>query len=90
MKTMLAEILKQKRVAAGLSQRDVANKLGYGTPQFISNWERSISRPPIAAIKTVAALYKIEAQGLFEMILQEEVAEVTNALKLKYKSSKAV
>ena len=42
----LAKGLKQKRVAAGLSQRDVSDELGYSTPQFISNWERGISCPP--------------------------------------------
>jgi len=63
-KNMLADFLKQKRVAAGLSQRDVADKLGYSTPQFISNWERGVSHPPINALKKLGELYKVSADDL--------------------------
>lgn len=37
--------LQQARLAKGLSQTEVARKLGYSTPQFVSNWERGRCAP---------------------------------------------
>lgn len=88
-KNVLAEFLKQKRVTAGLSQRDVADKLGYSTPQFISNWERGVSHPPISALKKLGELYKVSAEDLFEVTLDATVHEVTQDLRRKFASSKA-
>lgn len=88
-KNMLADFLKQKRVAAGLSQRDVADKLGYSTPQFISNWERGVSHPPINALKRLGELYKVSAEDLFEVTLSATIHEVTQDLRRKFATSKA-
>ncbi|MGZ3774671.1 MAG: helix-turn-helix domain-containing protein [Pseudobdellovibrionaceae bacterium] len=87
-KNMLAEFLKQKRVTVGLSQRDVADKLGYSTPQFISNWERGVSHPPISALKKLGELYKVSAEDLFEVTLEATIQEVTQDLRRKFASSK--
>lgn len=88
-KNVLAEFLKQKRISAGLSQRDVADKLGYSTPQFISNWERGVSQPPINSLKRLGDLYKISADDLFEVTLNATIQDVTQELKRKFANSKA-
>jgi transcriptional regulator with XRE-family HTH domain len=88
-KNMLADFLKEKRVAASLSQRDVADKLGYSTPQFISNWERGVSHPPINAIKKLGELYKVSADELFEVTLSATIQEVTQDLRRKFASSRS-
>lgn len=81
----LASFLKASRVKAGLSQKDVANHLGYETPQFISNWERSISSPPVTSLKKLAELYGVSAEKLFEIVLAEEITTVTESLRRKFK-----
>ena len=86
---MLSDFLKDKRMAAGLSQRDVADKLGYSTPQFISNWERGVSHPPISALKKLGDLYKISADELFEITLNTTIHEVTQDLRRKFANSKS-
>lgn len=57
--------LKKLRIKAGLKQKEVALKLGYSTPQFISNWERGISSPPVKSIKQLACIYKTSPEKLF-------------------------
>lgn len=84
----LGEYLKAKRLAAGLSQGDVAQKFGYSTPQFISNWERGESNPPISDIKKLAALYKIDAEELFETLLIATIQSTTEDLRRKFKQSR--
>lgn len=88
-RNQLADFLKRKRVSAGLSQRDVADKLGYSTPQFISNWERGVSNPPIASLKRLGEMYRIDAQELFEVTLSSTIEEVTMDLRRKFASSSA-
>jgi transcriptional regulator with XRE-family HTH domain len=57
--------LKKLRLKAGLKQIEVATALGYGSSQFVSNWERSVSWPPIKQVKTLARLYNIAPEKLF-------------------------
>jgi len=75
MKNQLAKFLADKRKTAGLSQRQVSDRLGYSTPQFISNWERGISNPPIGSVKRLGTLYKVSSEELFEVLLSSSVDE---------------
>lgn len=81
--------LQQKRKEAGLSQRDVSDKLGYSTPQFISNWERGVSNPPVNALKKLGAIYKTSPEKMFEEFLENEKAQLERDLKRKFNSGRA-
>lgn len=74
--------LKRARVAAGLSQRDVSNKMGYSTPQFISNWERGVSLPPMKSFKKLASILKIKEEDIAEFCFQHDLKELRKKYKL--------
>lgn len=74
-------IWKIYRLSVSLSQREVANALGYSTPQFISNWERGISNPPISIVKELAKLYKITPEEIIKKLEEIEIYQ----LRIKYK-----
>lgn len=80
--------LKDKRIAAGLSQRDVADRLKYSTPQFISNWERGVSQPPVSAIKKLSSMYSVPAESILSHMIETAKAEVEADLKRKFNNSK--
>lgn len=82
----LAQFLKEKRSISGLSQKDVATKLGYSTSQFISNWERGISQPPIHTLRTLAQMYNIAAEQMFDVLLENTMVQVQEDLKKKFYS----
>ena len=84
----LKEFLKRSRVRAGLSQRDVANHLKYKTPQFISNWERGLSGPPISEIKKLSGLYKINSDDLYQVMLNSAIESLKDDFAKRYKRSK--
>jgi transcriptional regulator with XRE-family HTH domain len=86
----LSKFLKDKRESAGLSQKQVADKLGYTTPQFISNWERGVSSPPLKTLKKVGELYHVSADELFKVTLETTLQQVTQDLKRKFYGRKAV
>ena len=80
----LAKFLKEKRSQAGLSQKDVATKLGYSTSQFISNWERGISQPPIHTLRKLAQMYAVAADQMFQVLLNATIDQVQSELKEKF------
>lgn len=80
----LAKFLKEKRTLASLSQKDVATKLGYSTSQFISNWERGISQPPIHTLRTLAQMYVVNPDQMFQVLLGATIDQVQIQLKEKF------
>ena len=69
----LAQFLRVAREKAGLTQKEVADQLGYKTSQFISNWERGHSIPPMNSLKTITKMYKISLNDLFEHIVSASI-----------------
>ena len=47
----LGQYLQDMRIRAEMTQREVSVKLGYSSAQFISNFERGISSPPLKKLK---------------------------------------
>lgn len=68
----LAYFLKTRRMKLGLSQNDVAEKLGYASAQFVSNWERGLSQPPAKKVEQVAKIYKVSKEKIVDLLLQEK------------------
>ncbi len=75
---IVGTFLKTMRQRAGLTQHDLASKLSYTTAQFISNWERGISLPPLDVLPKLSYLCKIPPRILVETLYsyQEEVLKL--------------
>lgn len=83
-----ADFLKNAREKSNLTQADVARELGYSTAQFVSNWERGLSYPPLKALKTLSKLYKVNMDELFNAILAISMHMTETSLRREYKSLK--
>ena len=59
-----------------MSQRAVAERMGYTTPQFISNWERGLTTPPEETFIEVVVLYGVELQEADEFLANIYLAEI--------------
>lgn len=81
---ILANFLKSKRIEAGITQRDVAAKLGYTTPQFISNWERGLSSPPIPILRKISEMYGVSEDDLFQVVLKATIRVVEHDLRNQF------
>jgi transcriptional regulator with XRE-family HTH domain len=64
--------LRTKREAKGLTQAQVATQLGYGSPQFISNIERGVSRVPVKSLRSFIDLYSLPTDEVIELLLEEK------------------
>ena len=80
----LGKLLKDKREKAGFSQAEVSKKLGYSSPQFVSNWERGLSTPPVVSLRAIAQLYKISPDNLFQVYLKSTLKQIEADLRKKF------
>ena len=73
-KRLLGQPLRDLRIKNDLTQNYVAETLGYTSAQFVSNWERGQSSPPVNVIGTLAKLYKVAPAELIRIFFrfQEE------------------
>lgn len=83
-RTDLARFLKEKRTASGLSQIEVAEKLGYSTSQFVSNWERGVASPPIKTLRRLATMYKIPVDEIYNLILRITLQKAERDLEREF------
>jgi transcriptional regulator with XRE-family HTH domain len=74
------EFLKQKRLKAGLSQSEVAELLGYSSPQFVSNFERGLCAPPLPALRLLVKAYGLSINDLVKRLLKQQQRLIEDAL----------
>jgi transcriptional regulator with XRE-family HTH domain len=87
-KKILANELKILRENQKLTQGEVAEFLGYSTAQFVSNWERGVSTPPMGILKTLAKKYNKDPEYLFSLIEKLEIEKCKISLKKRFALAK--
>ena len=80
---MLAKFIKDKREEVGLTQDDVGQSLLFKCGQFISNWERGVSYPPLTTLKPLAKKYGVEVELLKAVYAQQLKADFATELTEK-------
>lgn len=73
----IGQLIKTARTGAGLTQAQLAQKLGYSSPQFVSNWERAESLPPISTMPKIAKLTKTNYEA-YKTILRRDLDRILN------------
>lgn len=76
----LGQFLRQKREAANISQRQVAKTFNYKSSQFVSNWENGKSVPPVATLKRLKEMYKMDLDEIAEVIAKNVKTEIYKEL----------
>ena len=62
--------LKRMRKKRNVTQADLAKELGYGSSQFVSNWERGLCNPPYHAIPSISKFLQIPERKMVSTILE--------------------
>ncbi|MGD0904706.1 MAG: helix-turn-helix transcriptional regulator [Terracidiphilus sp.] len=63
--TTLANYLRYHRKRSGLSQREIAQLLGYPDQETVSRHERSYSVPPLIIALSYQAIFRVPVSDLF-------------------------
>lgn len=72
----LGRFLREARIDSDLSQKEVAKKLGYASPQFVSNWERGIASPPMHCLPKICRMYGVSKRQAKKVMLQDFITEI--------------
>ncbi len=67
----LGGFLREKREDSGVSQVDLAKKLGYSSSQFVSNWERGLATPPLKSLSKICDILDVDTREIVELVLNQ-------------------
>ncbi len=68
----LSNYLHQKRSAKNITQSNLASVLGYTSPQFISNWERGLAKPPFDTLRKMIKILDLDVDVLVTILVKME------------------
>jgi len=77
----LGAMLQKRRQKLGLTQKQIADALGYSSGQFLSNFERGIARPPLKKLKWLCKRYSLPPQSVARLIGESERKRALEALR---------
>jgi transcriptional regulator with XRE-family HTH domain len=66
----LGQVIKEFRSKANFTQKDLAEKLGYNIPQFISLMENGHSKIPLNVLGELITLLKIPEKMVMDLLLE--------------------
>jgi transcriptional regulator with XRE-family HTH domain len=81
---ILATYLKEAREKSGRTQKQVSDLLGYSSAQFVSAWERAEREPPMNVIWTLAGLYELTPESLFDTMLAYRTSTLQSQLRADF------
>ncbi len=83
-KENLGTFIKEKRLKKGLSQAELADRLGYASPQFVSDWERAVSSPPIKKLPEISKELGVNLNTLFDLLVDLATTQLKESLNEEF------
>lgn len=84
----LGSFIRRMRLEKEYSQADLAANLGYTSPQFISDWERGISSPPVKKLHELSVLLEVKVDVLFDLLVALSTEQLVENLSEEFKQTK--
>ena len=76
----IGNLVKDYRLSSGMTQLDLAKKLGYDGPQFVSLFERGLSKIPIETLGQLIVFLGIPEVKIRNALLESYKTEVLERL----------
>lgn len=78
----LGKKIRQLRFKAGLTQEQLAEKLGIGA-QAVSKWENAVAMPDITTLPLLAEVFGVSIDDLFDLTVEQRLNRVENRLDIE-------
>ena len=88
MKNSIGEVLRKAREKAKMSQTELANKMGYISPQFVSNWERGLCGVPASKAAMFCKITGMKITAMKALLLEEASRKLDKRFSLKLSAKK--
>ena len=77
----LGKKIKQLRFKAGLTQEQLAEKLGIGA-QSVSKWENAVAMPDITSLPLLSEIFGVSIDDLFDLTSEQRLNRIENGLDI--------
>ena len=71
----LGKKIRQLRFKAGLTQEQLAERMGVGA-QSVSKWENAVSMPDITALPLLAEIFGVSIDDLFDLSAEQRLNRI--------------
>ena len=78
----LGKKIRQLRFKAGLTQEQLAEKLGIGA-QAVSKWENAVAMPDISLLPSLAETFGVSIDELFDLTAEQRLNRIENSLDIE-------
>ena len=75
----LGKKIKQLRFKAGLTQEQLAEKIGIGA-QSVSKWENEVAMPDITTLPLLAEIFGVTIDDLFDLTVEQRLNRIENRM----------
>ena len=75
----LGKKIRQLRFRAGMTQEQLAEKLGIG-PQSVSKWENAVAMPDITTLPLLAEIFGTSIDDLFDLTAEQRLNRIENRM----------
>ena len=75
----LGKKIRQLRFKAGMTQEQLADKLGIG-PQSVSKWENAVAMPDITTLPLLAEIFGTSIDDLFDLTAEQRLNRIENRM----------
>ena len=84
---ILGTMIRNYRIKSGWTQLELAEKLGYNTPQFVSLFERGLSKIPLETLGRLIIYLKMPEKEVLKILLSTYEADLKHKLNLGKKAA---
>ncbi len=78
----LGKKIKQLRFKAGMTQEQLADRLGIG-PQSVSKWENAVAMPDITTLPLLAEIFGVSIDDLFDLTNEQRLNRIENRMDVE-------
>ena len=78
----LGKKIRQLRFKAGLTQEQLAEKLGIGA-QSVSKWENAVAMPDITTLPLLAEIFGVSIDDLFDLSTEQRLNRIENRMDIE-------
>jgi transcriptional regulator with XRE-family HTH domain len=82
----LGALVREHRQKAGMTQLELSNKLGYESMQFVSLFERGLSKIPLKVIGKLVVILGIPEKKVTKALIDSLTIEINEQIKEGKKS----
>jgi transcriptional regulator with XRE-family HTH domain len=73
--------LNAARLEKNLTQKELADALGYSSPQFVSNWERGVAVPPLKRTRQLIRLLGLSTTKYIDLFMVGSARRLSRGLR---------